>query len=603
MTTTFKGQLITPKYILSFAAVFAVIFGGCFLAYYFKIYDLLFQLLTFVVTGPTSFIIFLVPPLLLSLYLSFKIVTCFYPTDVTLFLNGDQLEVDYGNERIAIVLKEVNAIKFTQRNENWQRITITTKQTTNINVGSFFNGIKSQELDLLFAQLKMKLVENYQLFYQKSTPTANNFTYSLKKTEQKSHKKLIAKIALICAAIFIPFVVALTVTLFKSDGHNLLHAKSYPASNFSHYEGKVYALKPGDGYFEVKDADIKSFKPLLFENEYGTITGADKNNVYSSDQIIPEIDRNKAQYLGLSYIKDDKNVFYQTQRIADADVNTFQALKHSAGFNTIHFRFAKDNNNVYYKDQVVEKADPTTIRTVDETLDYVKDDRHAFYRAKLLPNVNVAKFFAIKTQYQIVYASDGRKHFVNGISFPKKVQNKLWGTTTVDMNQLVNLQQPSDNTRHLLFSDQKAIYYFDDQRNEFICAAEIPNLKPAVGGSFTDGSLHYFTQSTTLRTRKFGSYGSRTNIYSRPNQIKDLEILYRMKKSTVYKSEDGYYFSENQNAISLRKIKDFNRFNAEIIKPKKREVPDNSYFEPLVKPKLVLKILTRNRTNFEDENK
>lgn len=550
MTVTFKGQLVTKNFIVKYAMITLLFAVAFFALYYFKLYDILFQYLTFVMAGPVSLMMLLIPPLLLSTYLAFILTTINLPKQITIALTDDNFKIEYGKRKISLALKEITHVLFVKRNKNWDRITIKINKNMHINIGTIFSGVEIPEIEHFLIELKNILTKRYQLYFEENNAVKNSFSYTLSKVEpSKLRKKLWLKIGVFLVVFFGALIGTIAIILSKHDGENLPHAEGIGSSVFVSDNGKVYALKVGDGYFELKDADIKTFKPFVFGNEHGALVGRDKMNVYASDQKIVGIDIKTAEYLGLSFIKDATNVFFRTLKIPGADVATFKSLKHSAGFNTLGFKYATDKNKVYYRNNVVKEANPKTVSSVNETVDYLKDDKNAFYRTQLLPNVNAKNFYAVKINYQLFFASDGKKHFVNGKVFPAVVSNKIWGTTTVDTSQLILLQPAMASTRHLLFSDGKAIYYYNDQQQNFICADNLPKLKPYQNGGFTDGKYYYFTQSINLTSRKIGSYGSQTNIY----------------KTNM-------------------------------------EFANSTYKEKLAKADLILKIKTRKRTNFENEN-
>ena len=604
MIVNFKGQLLTKKYLVSYVIISLITFTLVFALYYFIVYDLLFQLFNLVISGPTSLMMLIVPPILIWLYLSFVLASFYYPKTVTISLDEAVFDIEFGKTKIQIPFQEITEIMFVKRSGLWDRITIKTDRTIHINIGTIFKGVEIPEMEAILVRLKNVLSKRYQLYYYANTAIENNHTFSFSKKEfGETRKNLIVKLSLVGATVFAVIIIAVAIIISsKAGGDSLLHAQGIGKSVFATYNGKVYALKVGDGHFELKGVDINTFKPFVFDREYGTLLGKDEKNVFASDEKLVGIDVNNAAYLGLSYIKDAKHVFYKTLKVDGADVATFKSLKHSAGFNTPGFKYATDKSKVYYKNLVVKFANPNTVSSVDRTFDYIKDNRNAFYRTQVLPNVNVRNFYAVETNYQIVYASDGKKHFVNGMQFPPIVNNKLFGTTNVDTSNLVILQKAVGNSRHLLFSDNKAIYYYDDYQNEFICADNLPEIRPLNDGGFTDGQSYYFTQTVNLLSRKYGSSGSQTTIYKTNFDAKNLAIFHRLEGSTIYKNGNDYYISIDSKSSSLYRIIDFPTFDKEIIKAGRTYVGDDKYFEAVANTELVLKIKTRSRTNFEDEN-
>ncbi|WP_026976783.1 DKNYY domain-containing protein [Flavobacterium tegetincola] len=607
MTITFKGQLLTKNYVFIYVLISVVTFSLVFALYYFKVYEWLFQLFGFALTSPFSLMIIVIPPILLSLYISSSLASLFFPKQVQISLSDEDFKIEFGTTKVNIPLQEINEIIFFKRSERWDRITIKTDKITHINIGIIFSGITIPEIDQILARLKNVLTKNQQYYYTANTAVANNHSFTISKLEPgKERRKLILKLSLGLASVFAVIIIAISIVIYSKsgDGVSLHNEQDIGSSVFTRYQGKVYALKVGDGYFELKGADFHTFKPFVFGQEYGTNIGKDKNSVFANGQKIASIDINTAEYLGLCYIKDAKNVFYKTLKIPSADAATFKSLTHSAGFNTLAFRFGTDKNHVYYRDSVVKYANPNTISSVDDTFDYVKDQKNAFYRTQLLPNVNVKNFHAVKTNFQIFYASDGKKHFINGMQFPATANNKLFGTTAVDLNHLVSLQIPTANARHLLFSDNKAIYYYDDEKKEFICGANLQGLKPFYDAIFSDGQFVYYTKTGNLASSKYGSIGSQTNIYKTKIKRNQLVVFARLEGFVVYKNDDEYYITINGENASLRRIKFFASFNDEILKAGRSSVSkrDAKYFEEVPNAELVLEIKTKKRNTFEDEN-
>lgn len=321
MKITFKGQHVSALLISTFSIIFMLTLGLFTLFYFYKGQDILFQLFGFVITGPVSLMMVSVPPLFLSIYLSFLISTYFFPQQLVVSLVDEHLEITSGKKQINIPLNEIERVFFVKRAGNWDRISIKCKRKIHLNIGTIFKGKESTEIEQLLGILKKKLTEKYGLYYFANTSTENNHSFELSKHKPKSiAKKLAINLSIAFFVIGVPVTVAIFIITQKDDGENLLHSKSYLNSNFSSDNGKVYALKMGDGYFELKGADIRTFKPLHFDGEYGSLTGKDKNSVFAVDKKIEGINVNNVQYLGLGYTKDLKNVFFRTRKISEADV-------------------------------------------------------------------------------------------------------------------------------------------------------------------------------------------------------------------------------------------------------------------------------------------
>jgi len=151
-----------------------------------------------------------------------------------------------------------------------------------------------------------------------------------------------------------------------------------------------------DFQFKVKNVDLGTFKVLndkyakdvknvyfsgnkSFEDvDAGTFEvlpedySKDKNNVYSPEngwiQRVNGANPKTIKVLNQFYLKDDKNVFFNDEKILGADANSFIALDKENGY-------AKDKNSVYYFGQKVEGANAKTFEVILDG-EYSKDDKN-----------------------------------------------------------------------------------------------------------------------------------------------------------------------------------------------------------------------------------
>lgn len=167
-----------------------------------------------------------------------------------------------------------------------------------------------------------------------------------------------------------------------------------------------------DFQFKVKNVDLGTFKVLndkyakdvknvyfsgnkSFEDvDAGTFEvlpadySKDKNNVYSPEngwiQRVNSANPKTIKVLNQFYLKDDKNVFFNDEKILGADANSFIALDKENGY-------AKDKNSVYYFGQKVEGANAKTFEVISDG-EYSKDDKNVYASGEIIKGADSKTF-------------------------------------------------------------------------------------------------------------------------------------------------------------------------------------------------------------------
>ena len=167
-----------------------------------------------------------------------------------------------------------------------------------------------------------------------------------------------------------------------------------------------------DFQFKVKNVDLGTFKVLndkyakdvknvyfsgnkSFEDvDAGTFEvlpedySKDKNNVYSPEngwiQRVNGANPKTIKVLNQFYLKDDKNVFFNDEKILGADTNSFIALDKENGY-------AKDKNSVYYFGQKVEGANAKTFEVISDG-EYSKDDKNVYASGEIIKGADSKTF-------------------------------------------------------------------------------------------------------------------------------------------------------------------------------------------------------------------
>ena len=174
---------------------------------------------------------------------------------------------------------------------------------------------------------------------------------------------------------------------------------------YKYAEGKDFQFKVENvdlGTFKVlNDKYAKDVKNVYFSGnksfedvDAGTFEvlpadySKDKNNVYSPEngwiQRVNGANPKTIKVLNQFYLKDDKNVFFNDEKILGADANSFIALDKENGY-------AKDKNSVYYFGQKVEGANAKTFEVISDG-EYSKDDKNVYASGEIIKDADPETF-------------------------------------------------------------------------------------------------------------------------------------------------------------------------------------------------------------------
>lgn len=249
--------------------------------------------------------------------------------------------------------------------------------------------------------------------------------------------------------------------------------KDYSYSNYTKSEGRIYYNEPGAGYFQVKGADVKTFRPLNTVGDRGTMA-MDTNHLFFKTNVVPAIKTAGFNYLGNNFCKDTNHVFYGRIMLRDASPASFAFIKDY---------YAADGAHLYYKQNLVSGADIPSIKITlpDE---YLSDQTHVYYKGLVLKNAIPAGFKPLVVeddQWHTQYAFDGKHYFYQQYEVGSGLQ-------------LLSLDKGFG--WHGLFYKGNAIYCYDTDRHELVLLGRRDNSAPFTmidRGIFTDGKHIYFT--------------------------------------------------------------------------------------------------------------
>lgn len=139
-------------------------------------------------------------------------------------------------------------------------------------------------------------------------------------------------------------------------------------------------------------------------------------NVFYKNQKIKNINPKTAMVIGSGYIKDDQKVFQGLEVVNDANPLAFIIPEQSPAYNDSDY-FALDDHAVYYHIHQLPNANPKTFVILG--LEYGKDDKHVFFKNKMVNNVDVTSFKIYDHGHGDEDAEDKNGTFSKGLRIKK----------------------------------------------------------------------------------------------------------------------------------------------------------------------------------------
>lgn len=613
----FKGNVITRSFVIAWVLISALSFIVQNILFVFIIDEVLFQL-----TGGGSFFVYflcLIVTVLSSIHIGQKSVYRLYGDQVEIIVDSKCWEIWYNRElKYRINPQSIKSLVWLMSENTLDRITIKTDSTICINVGSIWKGIENAEVNTwllgvantLARDLKTKVKEtvtevkktkkkNY--LYVVLHPDIEKVLVSKRMPVSKTIKILIVLMILLVSVLSI---LAIVSVISDDDPYNQVGrlGVSYSNSNYLSYNGDVYFLRIGDGYFKVKDADFKTFRPLLRERQYGSDMGVDTSFVFCGTEKLKDIDRRSVRYIGAYFVADAHSVFYKNRKIENADPQTFD-LAIQQYSNSYKYPYGRDNKHLFYKHYLLNDMNPDSARVFERTFDYISDNKNAYYRNVKLKGVEAENFNAEYVDYQLTYATDGQKYYVNGKQLPDQVQNIYWGSTEVDKASLKLLTKKQEFSYHMLFYDANHIYYFDESRQEFVTVNYFDrdiSFTELDNGIWADGTHIYFVRRNVRAYRTRGGGRRRTAeltqiLLLEDKKASDFKKVRELDRSVLWSNGTDFYLSgysaEKYSDVSLWKLKSEPKSDI-VEKTNILEIPAHSEW---------ITVKTRVRRSFEKE--
>ena len=289
------------------------------------------------------------------------------------------------------------------------------------------------------------------------------------------------------------------------------------------------------GNKSFEDVDSKTFEVL--PNYYSK----DKNNVYRPiNEWIRKINGanpKTIKALGYFYSKDDKNVFYGSDKVLNADVNSFVVLEgdHS---------YAKDKNSVYYSGEKIEGANPKTFKIISDGM-YSKDDKNVYAAVDIIKGADPQTFRRIS---ETNYARDKNNlyYYFGDVKNLGKINEKDFKVLDSDLikngNEIYYLGEKADIKNPEKFepikvSDDKRILYGKDDENIYAVTSDEKHGYFKVVKNADKDTFEVIEKDTRYSKDKNNVYYAGYNVV----QLQDVD----KNSFTIVEDEDFSYDKKN----------------------------------------------------------
>lgn len=221
---------------------------------------------------------------------------------------------------------------------------------------------------------------------------------------------------------------------FFTDGNSVFHK----FKGEQYYDYPTYRYCYDDFYLQLKDADIKTFKPL------NSVYSKDKNNVYFYSRII-SADSKTFEVIDNLFAKDKYGIWYNGRKTKIENSNTFEIINSAI---KSEFHFAKNQFNVYANSNVkidkfsgyanlllpLKNSNPSTFTEINDV--WAKDKKNVYWFGRIYKKADAKTFEKISERplTEFDYARDKNHVYIaNGITLKKglhgasfKILNQFW---------------------------------------------------------------------------------------------------------------------------------------------------------------------------------
>ncbi|MBE7693528.1 DKNYY domain-containing protein [Tenacibaculum finnmarkense genomovar ulcerans] len=318
-------------------------------------------------------------------------------------------------------------------------------------------------------------------------------------------KTLIKNIVITTVLIFTILCLAFIYLLNNADDDYEINKNGKELfGEFTLYENTIYVVVPGNGYYPVSLADIKSIHSISNEY-YDRHIAIDNKNVYCGNKVMLQMDPKKVESIGNNYYTDGTTTCYcdkatqinkdftlskEFRKIIDyylfngdkpkkpqtylypmrvmpnSDKSYYSLLKNRS--------IACNGEQVFYKGQLMPKVNMDSLSTMPLYRDdnkihsfmYFRDGKHVYYKNNLLPIIDNKQLYSIEVNSRknenYLYNPINGIVYINNFSFDKKkAPYKL-------------MSKFGSHVNHTLWLSKKGVYFYNTEEKEIQRAGDNP---------------------------------------------------------------------------------------------------------------------------------
>jgi len=317
---------------------------------------------------------------------------------------------------------------------------------------------------------------------------------------------------------------------------------------FSTDGGKVYALVPSNGYYEVKGANATTFR--VFDGNYmDQHIGYDDRYVYAGNIILKGLNPGRLKVLGNNYYTDGITTYYcarnsekneslgelafvvqlmgQGLGLSDKPQNYWYPFtelpKNKVYQSKLGFALAVNESQAFYRGIELPNANPSQIRALNirywdgdvrQSDHYYTDGKHVYSQNQLLPLAYNPEIYVAGIESDIpsrtAFLIDPRSGMVYADGHPfdeAKAPYKLLSLGLKHANQA-------------LFVSADGLYFYNSEKEK----VERAGNNPFLGGEFTEMAPDVFTSGNKVYFLKASeSWGRKSGLQARSTHLLELK--------------------------------------------------------------------------------
>ncbi|MBD8080913.1 DKNYY domain-containing protein [Chryseobacterium caseinilyticum] len=391
----------------------------------------------------------------------------------------------------------------------------------------------------------------------------------------------------ILAFIFL-MTFALFFSLFSDKGDPISYGSNKRDLNgiFTLFEGKIYAMVPSNGYYELSDANPDSFQ--TFQDTYqDSHIGFDDRHVYAGNIIMKGLDPKKLKSLGNNYYSDGETTYHcarnsenndnlsvvgfiigkmgQSLGLSGKPQNYWYPFVEMPGGKIYQsksgFALAVNESTAFFRGIEMKNANPSAIRPIKthyrdgdvrESDIYFTDGKNVYFQNSLLPvqyNETIQQIDVegdIPSRSAFLIDSKNGMVYVNGIPFDdSKAPYRMLG---------MNLK----HAYQVLFVSKEGLYFYNTETEKAERAGDNPfadnQFQEIAPDVFTSGNKVYFLKAEEYWRRNRGLQSRTTLLLQLEGvQASDFKKISHPDsyKGSIWQAGNRYFYFDGLGSSQL----------------------------------------------------